>query len=73
MTKALKKKEKRFKFIVSSADEAVKVLRERLGENAQVISVRQVEGAGLARFLRAPKLEIIAQEGAPPPPPPPPE
>jgi flagellar biosynthesis protein FlhF len=51
----------RYKFVVSSADEAVKVLRERLGENAKVISVRQVEGAGLSRFLRAPKLEVIAQ------------
>lgn len=39
------------------------MLRERLGENAKVLSVRQVEGAGLARFLRAPKLEIIAEAG----------
>lgn len=57
----------RYKFIVSSADEAVTVLRERLGENAKVISVRQVEGAGLARFLRAPKLEVIAKVEAPGP------
>jgi len=57
----------RYKFIVSSADEAVTVLRERLGENARVISVRQVEGAGLARFLRAPKLEVIAKVEAPAP------
>jgi flagellar biosynthesis protein FlhF len=51
----------RYKFVVSSADEAVNVLRERLGEHARVISVRQIEGAGLARFLRAPKLEVIAK------------
>ena len=57
----------RYKFIVSSADEAVTVLRERLGENAKVISVRQVEGAGLARFLRAPKLEVIARVETPAP------
>jgi flagellar biosynthesis protein FlhF len=55
----------RYKFVVSSADEAVTVLRERLGEHARVISVRQVEGAGLARFLRAPKLEVIAQVETP--------
>lgn len=57
----------RYKFVVSSADEAVSVLRERLGENAKVISVRQIEGAGLARFLRAPKLEVIAKVEAPAP------
>ena len=57
----------RYKFVVSSADEAVSVLRERLGEHAKVISVRQVEGAGLARFLRAPKLEVIAKVEIPEP------
>ena len=50
-----------YKFIVASADEAVQVLREKLGENAKVISVRQVENGGLSRFLRAPNLEVIAQ------------
>ncbi len=53
--------EKRFRFIVSSAEEAVTVLRERLGDRARVISVRQVEGTGLAKFLKAPKLEVIAE------------
>lgn len=51
----------RYTFIVRSAGEAVKVLREQLGENARVISVRQVESGGLSRFLRAPKLEVVAQ------------
>jgi len=51
----------RFRFIVSSAEEAVTVLRDRIGGNARVISVRQVEGTGLARFLQAPKLEVIAE------------
>ena len=50
-----------YRFIVASADEAVRILRERLGENARVVSVRQVEGAGLSKFLRAPKLEVIAE------------
>jgi flagellar biosynthesis protein FlhF len=51
----------KYKFIVKSAEEAAAVIREKLGETAQVISVRQVEGEGLARFLKSPKLEIIAQ------------
>jgi flagellar biosynthesis protein FlhF len=51
----------KYKFIVKSAEEAAAVIREKLGESAQVISVRQVEGEGLARFLKSPKLEIIAQ------------
>lgn len=50
-----------YRFVVRSADEAVRILRERLGEKARVVSVRQVEGPGLARFLRAPKLEVIAE------------
>ena len=57
--------EQRFRFVVSSAEEAVTVLRERLGENARVISVRQVEGTGLAKFLQAPKLEVIAEKITP--------
>lgn len=46
--------------MVGSAAEAATAIREKLGEKAKVISVRQIEGEGLARFLRAPKLEIIA-------------
>jgi flagellar biosynthesis protein FlhF len=51
----------RYKFVVKSAEEAADVIRQRLGETARVISVRQVEGEGLARFLRAPRLEVIAE------------
>lgn len=51
----------RYRFIVRSAEEAVTVLRERLGTRARVVSVRQVQGQGLARFLRAPNLEVIAE------------
>ena len=49
-----------YKFLVASAEEAVSLIRERLGENARVLSVRQVEGEGLSRFLRAPRLQVIA-------------
>ena len=39
------------------------MLRQRFGQRARVVSVRQVEGKGLARFLQAPKLEVIAAVG----------
>ena len=55
--------EQRYRFIVGSAEEAVSVLRQRFGQRARVVSVRQVEGKGLARFLQAPKLEVIAAVG----------
>ena len=44
------------------------MLRQRFGARARVVSVRQVEGKGLARFLQAPKLEVIAAVGDPPAP-----
>jgi flagellar biosynthesis protein FlhF len=53
--------EQRYRFVVRSADEAVEILREKFGPNARVVSVRQVEGKGLARFLSAPKLEVTAE------------
>ena len=53
--------QQRIRFIVSSAEEAVTVLRDRFEGKAKVVSVRQVEGTGLARFLQAPKLEVIAE------------
>ncbi|HEX4666429.1 MAG TPA: hypothetical protein VH207_07510 [Chthoniobacterales bacterium] len=69
LTEETPKTGEQYRFVVESAKEAVRVLRERLGDSARVISVRQVEGAGLARFLRAPKLEVIAEViGAPVPP-----
>lgn len=51
---------KRYRFVVGSAAEAATAIREKLGEHAKVLSVQQIEGSGLARFLRAPKLEVIA-------------
>ncbi|MEY2600525.1 MAG: hypothetical protein RLZZ142_2784 [Verrucomicrobiota bacterium] len=52
--------EQRYRFIVGTAEEAGSVLRMRFGERARVVSVRQVEGKGLARFLQKPKLEVVA-------------
>lgn len=54
-------KGKRFRLIVRSAEEAVRVIREKLGENARVLSVRQVGGEGLKKFISSPKLEVIAE------------
>lgn len=56
--KAPAKKEVRF--IVKSAQEAVERVHAELGPKGRVISVRQIVGSGLQRFLVAPKLEIIA-------------
>lgn len=55
------------RFIVRSAAEAVQQVREKLGPNAQVVSVRQVKGVGLQRFLSSPRLEILARLPEPPP------
>ena len=49
------------RFVVSSAQEAVLQIREKLGPGAEVISVKQVKGSGLERFLSSPKLEVVAQ------------
>jgi flagellar biosynthesis protein FlhF len=50
-----------YKFVVRSAEEAVQTIRERLGENAKVLSVRQVGWSGLAGLFTKQKLEVIAQ------------
>lgn len=66
---------KKYRFVVQSAEEAIQTLRERLGPEAKVISVKQIDGEGLSRFLNSPKLEIIAtlpeKESAPEKPVPP--
>jgi flagellar biosynthesis protein FlhF len=49
-----------YKFMVKSADEAVTLIREQLGPNARVLSVRSVEPSGLKRFFSAPRLEVVA-------------
>ena len=52
---------KRYKLIVRSAEEAVRIIRDKLGDHAKVLSVRQVGGEGLKRFISSPKLEVIAE------------
>jgi flagellar biosynthesis protein FlhF len=54
-----------YKFTVKSVDEAVALIHEKLGATARVISVRSVEATGLKKFLRAPRLEVVAQVDAP--------
>jgi flagellar biosynthesis protein FlhF len=50
---------------VRSADEAVALIRERLGANARVLSVRSIEAKGLRKFFSSPRLEVIAQMDGP--------
>jgi len=50
-----------YKFTVKSADQAVALIREKLGPAARVLSVRSVEATGLKKFFTAPRLEVIAQ------------
>jgi flagellar biosynthesis protein FlhF len=54
-----------FRFTVASAEQAATLIREKLGENARVLSVRNVSSGGLSRFFSAPRLEVIAQVVAP--------
>lgn len=50
-----------YKFTVKSVDQAVALIREKLGATARVISVQSVEAKGLKKFFRAPRLEVVAQ------------
>ncbi len=54
------------RFLVNSAEEAVRAIRQRLGETAQVTSVRRVERTGLAGLFRGTQLEVIARVSVPP-------
>ena len=56
-----------YKFTVASAEQAVALIREKLGPEARVLSVRAVATDGWRRLFRAPQLEVIAQMDAPPP------
>ncbi len=53
------------RFLVNSAEEAVRTIRQRLGETAQVTSVRKVERTGLTGLFRGTQLEVIARVPAP--------
>lgn len=58
-----------YKFTVRSAEEAVSLIRERLGPDARVLSVRSVEPSGLKKLFASPRLEVIAQIDPPAVPP----
>jgi len=46
---------------VASAEEAASLIRERLGPDARVLSVRSLPAPGVQRLWSAPRLEVIAQ------------
>jgi flagellar biosynthesis protein FlhF len=50
-----------YRFTVKSAEQAVAVIREKLGGNAHVLSVRAVRAGGLKKYFCAPRLEVVAQ------------
>jgi len=54
-----------FRFVAANADEAARVIREQLGAEARVLSVRNVPSTGILGLFSAPKIEVIAQVGAP--------
>ena len=54
-----------YKFTVKSTEEAVALIREKLGPNARVLSVRSVEPTGLRKLFSGPRLEVVAQVDAP--------
>ena len=56
---------KKYRLVVKSAEEAVRLIKEKLGDHAKVVSVRQVGGEGLKRFISSPKLEVIAELSSP--------
>lgn len=55
-----------YKFTVNSTEEAVTFIRENLGPNARVISVRTVPATGLRRLWSGPRIEVVAQVENPP-------
>jgi flagellar biosynthesis protein FlhF len=57
-----------YKFTVNNAHEAAQVIRERLGDNARVLSVRTVEPTGLRGLFGSPKIEVIATKAEAPAP-----
>ncbi len=49
------------KLLVGSAAEAVKTIKQKFGDNAKVLSVKQVEAEGLRRLIQKPRLEVVVQ------------
>ena len=52
---------KKYRLVVKSAEEAVRVIRDKLGATARVLSVRQLDGQGLSKFISSPKLEVVVE------------
>jgi flagellar biosynthesis protein FlhF len=50
-----------YKFTVRSTEEAVTLIREKLGPTARVLSVRTISAGGLKKLFSAPRLEVVAQ------------
>ncbi len=50
-----------YRFLVRSAEEAVGAIRNQLGDEARVVSVRAVKAGGIAGLLGSTRLEVIAQ------------
>lgn len=50
-----------YKFTVKTAAEAVALIREKLGRDARVLSVRALPQSGLKKLLGGPRLEVVAQ------------
>jgi flagellar biosynthesis protein FlhF len=50
-----------YRFQVKTPDEAVALIREKLGPGARVVSVNAVPATGWWRLFKAPRLEVVAQ------------
>jgi len=51
----------RFKIVAEDAAKAVAAIKEKFGESAKVISVKQQVNSGLTGFLKSPRLEIVVE------------
>ena len=47
---------KKIRLVEKTAEEAVRLINEKLGEQAKVVSVKQIGGEGLKRFISSPNL-----------------
>ena len=48
------------KYIATTEEEATRLAREELGEDAVIMNVKQVSAKGLMRFFRKPSVELTA-------------
>ncbi len=51
---------KKYRFHAKTAEEAVRIIHERMGPKARVVAVEQLGGQGLGRLLGGSKLEVVA-------------